>query len=91
MVFWMSRRSGEPTLLLTKLTRRALKLLFSSTWKAAGKSVLMQNGGGRGFRLSPWQTASERFVGDSVGNGLRAVKRSRKSLALGGRPLRREN
>jgi hypothetical protein len=43
----------------------------------------------RRTRLAPpGQSTSERLVGDSVSKGMGAVKSSRKSIALGGRPLR---
>jgi hypothetical protein len=39
-------------------------------------------------RAPPGQSTSERLVGDSVSKGMGAVKSSRKSIALVGRPLR---
>jgi hypothetical protein len=42
----------------------------------------------RRTRLAPpGQSTSERLVGDFVNKGMEAVKSSRKSIALGGRPL----
>ena len=72
--------------------RRARRLHQVQSARALrpAESRAAEGSSGRGFYFTPGGSASERFVGDFVGKGMRGVKRSRKSNVPGGRPLRQD-